>query len=392
MGLSKLIKKVNKAKSAINSLKGISSKLQSLNYDSVTDQLGEEAKKAQEYLRDTRKRDSSLLAQNERRMRLAESPPQPETEELMYPMGDILENYLLFKLRPRRINGTIEPTEEGGGYGSVGGNNANLFSNTAGKKFNKEILLYIPNDFSSTANANYTTADFGLGARQMDAFIERASGGDVMGAVSEAGVTKLVNQGITSMLNKLQGGVKNVREGRAKNPMTESMFEGVGFREFNFEYQFWPKNELEQQMVNHIIYTFRTAMLPDTFGSSRLIMKDGKLKTEQKLNDDENYYNHPNIFDVAWEGPIKQHVDGFLPMVCKKCDVKHFNNGNTTTFANGAPVSVSMSLGFQEIKQLTQESYQEISAMYNGQEPLLQSMKSFAAGETRQTQPIDPKG
>ena len=48
MGLSKLIKKVNKAKSAINSLKGISSKIQSLNYNSVTDQLGEEAKKAQE--------------------------------------------------------------------------------------------------------------------------------------------------------------------------------------------------------------------------------------------------------------------------------------------------------------------------------------------------------
>ena len=137
------------------------------------------------------------------------------------------------------------------------------------------------------------------------------------------------------------------------------------------------------------IACWASSSFPPTFGSSRLVMKDGKLKKEQKLNDDENYYNHPNIFDVAWEGPIKQHVDGFLPMVCKKCDVKHFNNGNTTTFANGAPVSVSMSLGFQEIKQLTQESYQEISAMYNGQEPLLTSMKSVAADGGRKTQTID---
>ena len=386
MGLSKLIKKVNKAKSAINSLKGISSKLQSLNYDSVTDQLGEEAKKAQEYLRNTRKRDSELLSGNSlaARLKLAEKPPQPQAEELMYPMGDILENYILFKMRPRRIGGKqADGTDkEGQQTTSIGGKStgANLFSDKP-----REILLYIPNDFSSSSDASYTTADFGLGARQMDAFIERASQSDVIGAVSEMGIGKLVDQGLTSMMNKLQGGIKNVREGRAKNPMTESMFEGVGFREFGFEYQFWPKNEIEAQMVNHIIYTFRTAMLPDTYGSSRLI----KGKTDQVLNEDENYFNHPNIFDVSWDGPISKHVDGFLPMVLKKCDVKHFNNGNTTTFADGGPISVSMSLNFQEIKQLTQESYQEISAMYNGKESPLTSMKSVAADGGRTTQDID---
>jgi len=377
MGLSKLIKKVNKAKSAINSLKGISSKLQSLNYDSVTDQLGEEAKKAQEHLRNTRKRDSSLLAGHSRRLKLMENKPTAGAEELMFPMGDILENYIVFKMRPRRVGGT---SLDGSPMNVSEGTNANLFSDT-----NREIYLYIPSDFSSSSDASYTTADFGLSARQLDAFIERVADGNVVDAVTDMGVGKLLDQGITSMFNKLQGGIKNVREGRAKNPMTESMFEGVGFREFNFDYQFWPKNEDEQNMVNHIIYTFRTAMLPDTYGASRLI----NGKPAQELNEDENYFNHPNIFDVAWEGPIKKHVDGFLPMVLKKCDVKHFNNGNTTTFANGAPVSVQMSLNFQEIKQLTQESYQEISAMYNGQEPLLTSMKSVAADGGRKTQTID---
>ncbi len=76
MGLSKLINKVNKAKSAINSLKGISSKLQSLQYNSVFDQLGDEAKKAQEHLRNTRKRDDTLLAGNEQRLRIAATQPQ----------------------------------------------------------------------------------------------------------------------------------------------------------------------------------------------------------------------------------------------------------------------------------------------------------------------------
>ena len=46
MGLSKILNKINKAKSAINSLKGISSKLNSLNYTTQIDKLGEEAEKA----------------------------------------------------------------------------------------------------------------------------------------------------------------------------------------------------------------------------------------------------------------------------------------------------------------------------------------------------------
>ena len=67
-------------------------------------------------------------------------------------------------------------------------------------------------------------------------------------------------------------------------------------------------------------------------------------------------------------------------MVCTKCDVSHFNHGNNTTFGlNSAPISQKMTLSFQEVKMLTQESYQEISAMYNGQTSPLSSMKSFVA-------------
>ena len=193
-----------------------------------------------------------------------------------------------------------------------------------------------------------------------------------MTAISDTeGANAVVQQGINSFLNSLQGGIKNVREGRVSNPMVEAMFEGISFRSFDFEYEFWPRSEEEAIMVNHIIYTFRTAMLPDTFGESVKGMT---------LNDDENYFNFPNIFDVEWEGPMGQHLDGFLPMVCTKCSVDHFNNGNNTTFGNGAPISQTMSLSFQEIKLLTQESYQEISPLGNKK---IKSMNSIGAGEER---------
>lgn len=359
MGLSKLINKVNKAKSAINSLKGISSKLKSLNYNSVTDQLGEEAEKAQKHLREERKRKTSTVKAKSIRESVLKAPPKNQAEELMYPVGDELDNYLVFTIRPRRNKK----------QDSAKNTNAdNVFSDVE-----REIALYIPSGLASTSNATYGKADFGLSARMMGQFADRVKKDGIGQAMfdldSASGVGALVSQQLTSFLNSLSGGTENVKQGRAKNPMQEAMFEGISFREWNFEYEFWPRNEREAAMVNHIIYTFRSAMLPDTYGSS---LTEFDLGIE--INDDENYFNYPNIFDVEIDGPLKDHVEGFLPMVCTKCDVDHFNNGNNTTFANGAPLSQKMSLTFQEIKLLTQESYQEISPLGDKN---IKSMESF---------------
>ena len=227
MGLSKLINKVNKAKSAINSLKGISSKLQSLQYNSVFDQLGDEAKKAQEHLRNTRKRDDTLLAGNEQRLRIATTQPQANAEELMYPLHDALENYIVFTMKPRKKQKGKEMKGTAGSTsltlkGSQITKDKSLFDDfSMFNDGNKEILLYIPADFTSTTSATYTKADFGLSQRQLDQFVENAKDKGVVDAVGEIGTGALLSQGFTSFLNGLQGGIKNVREGRAKNPMTE---------------------------------------------------------------------------------------------------------------------------------------------------------------------------
>ena len=54
--IDKLISKFNKAKSAINSFKGIQSKIKSINYTSAIDALGEDAQRAQNQLQARRER------------------------------------------------------------------------------------------------------------------------------------------------------------------------------------------------------------------------------------------------------------------------------------------------------------------------------------------------
>ena len=100
-------------------------------------------------------------------------------------------------------------------------------------------------------------------------------------------------------------------------------------------------------MVQQIIYYFRTAMLPDTYGTS-------------EVTDNENFFNYPNVFDVSFDGPIAERVDGFMPMVCTGCDITH---GDTELgyFSNGQPTKSSMKIDFVEIKIVTQENFQKIS-------------------------------
>lgn len=358
MGLSKLINKVNKAKSAINSLKGISSKINSLNYDSVTDQLGEEAEAAKSLLQKSRQRDTTTFSQSEKHRRALKQTPSNKFTELIYPHGDLLENNIVFNIKPRRKGTTPEWLK------GTATDTTNLMSEEE-----VDIVLYVPDGITSETSVQYDGQETGLGARQMNKIMEDVSGAAKgnkfqagLDAIKQGGGAMIQNQ-VISILNGLSGNIKNLKEGRAVNPMHEAQFQGIGFRSFTFDYEFYPKNELEAETVNQIIYTFRTAMLPDTYGASFGDEEmDAAAKEFHGGKAPENFFNYPNVFKVSFDGPIASKVDGFLPMVLEDCSVDHFNGNKIAYFANGQPVSSSMSLKFKEIKLLTQESYQRISA------------------------------
>ncbi len=337
MGLSKILNKINKAKSAINSLKGISSKLNSLNYTTQIDKLGEEAEKAREILADKRKSVDSMMAANKAAQERGSSNPARPEIELTYPLDEELQNYIVFSIRPRRKR--------------VGKSAANLMSDES-----CEIMLYVPDGLTSAAAVSYAKAELGPGARGMTN-IQDAEG--IMEKLEEGAEQTFAaaDRAFTKFAGFMSGGTKNIREGRATNPMIEQSFEGVDFRSFTFDYEFYPRSAQEAAEVQQIIYKFKTAMLPDTYGAG---MEEGE-ESDDAAADVENYFNYPNIFDVTFEGPLKAKLDGFLPMVLTDCEVDYFNGNSVAYFQDGTPITTSMKLSFSEIKILSQESYQEIS-------------------------------
>jgi len=324
----------------VKSLKGIQAKLTGKGYDlknlasgslsDVADKLAQQAEEAQATLD---KRRSSLEKNKASKQAKQQGKKSPETRvrELQYPIGEELQNYLVFTTLPRTARN------------ADGANNKNLLSSES-----VEIALYVPDEISEgDVKATYKNEGVGAGIRR-GLEIKDSFNGKMDGSTLQATGTALegaVQDGMNKLGSMLTGGANNFLAGRAANPMEEQMFEGVGFRDFSFEYEFFPRNSDEATAVKDIVWGFKTAMLPDTYGEA-----EGDTAIE-------NYFNYPNMFKLEWEGPIADKFDDFLPMVCTSCNVSHSNK----LFEDGYPISTKMSLSFTEIKILTQENYQTIS-------------------------------
>lgn len=338
--IDKLLNKVNKAKSALNSVKGIESKIKSLNFNSLIDELGEQAREARESLDDRRKSLESQINSSTSNKGFAKANPAQSFRDLQYPLED-LDNWIVFTTRPRKARNS-------GGSGR----NANLLSGSE----QVEIRLYVPDSLLSQANVTYNakgqSAAIQAIADVIEGFGENGISGEAFENMGTEALSAIKSVG-NKMADSITGGLTNLTQGRAINPMQEQMLDGIGFRSFNFTYEFYPKSQKEAEMMNNIIFAFRSAMLPDTFAA-----QDG--------SDIENFFNYPNIFDVEFDGPIAQKVDGFLPMVCSKCDVDHTGGQKFSTFVDGQPVKTTITMEFLEIKILSQENYVHISPFAEG--------------------------
>jgi hypothetical protein len=335
--VNKILNKINKAKSAINSFKGISSKLKSLNFTSALDKLGEQAEESKRVLEQRRSSLKKGLEAANGSAAKAKKTPNGGDVELIYPINDLLENYIVFSCLKRE-----DKTE-------IGGTDDNFFQESS-----IDIMLYVPDGISSAMSVDYESkGKSALGITANAAIESLLSGGSAMDALNAGGTAAkgVANKFFGEFANTLSGDQFNRKRNLAVNPMKEQFFNGVNYRSFEFVYEFWPKSQDEADMVNEIIYTFRSAMLPST--TSPMFDKDGQL---------ENYFNYPNKFTAEFEGPIAKTLDGYLEMVCTKCDVDHFNGQKFAVFEGGQPISTKMTIGFTEMKIMSQQNYHEISA------------------------------
>ena len=131
------------------------------------------------------------------------------------------------------------------------------------------------------------------------------------------------------------GAALSASTGKTLNPFQEVIFEYVDFRSFNFKYSFFPKSDIESNSVKDIINLFKYHMHPE--------LSAGKM-----------FFIYPSEFQIGYyyKGKKNQYFHQFAPCVLETMDVS-YGADRLSTFKDGTPTEIHMSLTFRETELLT---------------------------------------
>jgi len=205
------------------------------------------------------------------------------------------------------------------------------------KRLNAAIALYIPNQLGIRYSASY--------AEEETATFSAAAKGAQTVARGLKGVTGLAGEIAAALaLEKGQFGKElGIAAGLAANPKKEQAFKGIDFRTFSFEYNFAPQSEGESQNVLNIIRAFKYHMHPE-FKSSDAFL-----------------YIYPSEFDITYyKGSTENlNIHRHTSCVLTEVNVNYTPNGVFSTFDNGMPTQITLSLTFKELQLLSKETIEK---------------------------------
>jgi hypothetical protein len=203
------------------------------------------------------------------------------------------------------------------------------------------IALYVPNDLSLSYGVNWSDEDLS-GIVDTASELAQALQKD-LGAGSNpnrAGVIETVISKAVATGLPLSGSLQKASQTTPANAKTEQLFKGVDFRTFSFNYTFAPRDEQEAQNALRIIRMFRHHMLPEYRNESTfLFMYPSQFEIKYYVGDEEN-----------------PHLEKHYTAVLTNCNINYTPSGQFSTFANGMPTQIRMSLTFKELSLPTKES------------------------------------
>ena len=249
------------------------------------------------------------------------------------------------------LGGDRKAALQAAGIASIGALGLETVASTfsgAKKRLATAIALHTPNNMSTAYSVNYDEEDndvyaMGLAAAGGSAALAEAlkqNGlSDTAASSGNAITAAALSQGL-----KLPGtgGISKIT-GLAPNPRKEQIFKHVNFRNFTFDYQFYPRDAQEAENVLNIIYQFKYHMHPEFKDANNFL------------------YIYPSEFDIFYynNGQENLNVNRHTSCVLTDMVVNYSPNGQFTAFANGMPTQINLTLTFKELATLTKEKIQD---------------------------------
>jgi len=164
-----------------------------------------------------------------------------------------------------------------------------------------------------------------------------------------AAITDLITKSLASQAVGIFGGNVTVdqllarQDGIIFNPNMELLFNGPSLRNFAFAFKMTPRSKTEGDKVKEIIRTFKFYMAPQVTAEG-----DGNL-----------FLKTPNIFELSYMqgGGAHPFLNKFKQCFLSNVSVNYTGEGTYATYGDGTPISLVMTLQFQEIEPIYDIDY-----------------------------------
>ena len=245
------------------------------------------------------------------------------------------------------------------------------------------IALYMPDTLQFTYSQNYENLELGkdlLGqsfatgmslAERMKTGEDSNIGGTIKAALQAA----VGSAGGVGKAIAYEGGFGLGTAGAVVNPRMEIMYTSPNFREFNFEFMFYPRDEREALEVQNIIERLRFHQAPELDDSS-----NGLLLIAPSEFEIEFYYG----------GQVNPNIPQMTRCVLQNISVNYAPNGwsayempaelKPALGRTGMPSAIQMTLDFKETQFLTKRDFRNSGSIPKPPTPFTNSQTSGGGG------------
>lgn len=216
-----------------------------------------------------------------------------------------------------------------------------VFGASVTRRLDTAIALHINTAPTAEYHAKYSDIDYGMFGN----FSQTMAGNMSLKELAQVFGATLAKNMIQAHGNPFGEGVVN-RAGAALkvrlNPYKQQYFEHMEFRNFDFQYNFFPKSAAEAESVRQIIRLFKFHMHPHVAAGGGFLIYPSEFDIVYNYGEAENGYLHKIATSVLTEVKVRYGSPE--------------ENIKYAAFPGGNPVEVQMQLKFKEIETLTKEA------------------------------------
>ena len=225
-------------------------------------------------------------------------------------------------------------TFAGGGDAGVGANRPTAYIPRATKRIAESIAVFMPTPIVYNTHNVYEEISLTALAGKLGVGVQAAAGafaGYFGGAISGSILSTIANAS-----GGVLGGVAKIAQAPI-NPMVEILFSTTAVRQFTMELLLAPRNEVESNAARNIVRTLRFHAAPE-YGENIGLT-----------------WIPPAEFDITFfnKGVENPNLLRINTCVLERIEVDYAPaSGVYSTFRNGHPVAIRLSLGFRELEPI----------------------------------------